>query len=106
MTRPSERSTTRSSLSAKPSAWMTPPWTCDAAVIGFTMRPMSCTATTFSTKISPVSVSTSTCAKCAPKVLIDRLSGFGQREPLPITVLFSSFLLTSAIGVRAPLLTM
>ena len=67
---------------------------------------MSCTATTFSTTISPVSVSTSTCAKCAPNVLIDMFSGFGQREPLPITVLFSSFLLTSEIGVRAPLLTM
>src|SRR5581483_9190908 len=105
MTRPSPRSTMRSSDSAKPSAWTTPPSTCDAAVSGFTMRPMSCTATIFRTKISPVRTSTSTSAKCAPKVLIDVSSGFGKREPLPMTVLFSSFFEMSAMGVRAPLLT-
>ena len=105
MTRPRPRSTTRSSERANPSAWMTPPCTCDSAVSGLTMRPMSCTATIFSTKISPVRTSTSTCAKCAPKVLIDMPSGFGKREPLPMTVLFSSFFEISATVVFAPLLT-
>src|SRR5205085_2112570 len=49
--------------SAMASASSTPPSTGERAGVGFTTRPMSCTATICSTVISPVRTSTSTSAK-------------------------------------------
>ena len=47
---------------------MTPPWTWLSAVSALTTSPQSWTATIFLTRTSPVSVSTSTSANCAPAV--------------------------------------
>src|SRR5947209_3150559 len=45
---------------------MTPPATCDSQPSLLTIRPQSCTATTFVQRTWPVSVSTSTSATCTP----------------------------------------
>jgi hypothetical protein len=43
-----------------------PPCTCPSTITGFTTAPTSSTATYRTSRVSPVSVSTSTTAACAP----------------------------------------
>src|SRR5215510_15502676 len=52
---------------ACPMPWAIPPWTCPAASRGFIIRPASCTATYFSTRMAPVSWQTSTTATWVAK---------------------------------------
>ncbi len=52
-------STTRSSVSAKPIPCVTAPITWLSTIVGFTIRPQSCAATTRRTVTSPLSTSTS-----------------------------------------------
>ncbi len=60
------------------------------------MRPASCTATIRSTRTTPVSVSTSTSANCAPVVTMPASCGFGPREPCPWIITLPSLPVTSA----------
>ena len=62
------------------------------------MRPTSCTATTRSTRTSPVPASTATCAIWQPNVLTRKPSGFGPRAPEPSIVASPSFSVTSVDG--------
>ena len=58
-------------------------------------RPMSCTATTRSTRTSPGRGSTATCAIWQPKVWTANPSGFGPRPPEPAIVASPSFSVTA-----------
>ena len=77
-----------------------PPSTWLRAPIGLTTRPMSCTATTRSTVIRPVRVSTATCAIWQPNVFTAMPSGLGARDPDPVTHALPSFWVTSWMGRR------
>ena len=77
-----------------------PPITWLRAPMGFTTRPMSCTATTRSTVTSPVPASTATCAIWQPNVFAFMPSGLGPREPEPEIHASPSFPVTSVIGSR------
>ncbi len=93
-------STIRSSVIAKPMPCMIPPSAWLRAPIGLMMRPTSCTATIRSMVTTPVAVSTATCATWQPKVLTASSSGFGPRDPRPVTQALPSFSVTSVIGRR------
>ena len=64
----------------------TPPCTWLSISFGFIGRPQSCTATTRSTRIAPVSVSTDTSANCTPPRSLLRRVGIAHAAAEPAIV--------------------